>query len=76
MKTERIRAKIVEILSIRPMATIEILDRLNKHFKNGTSRHSLGNVLGKDIRFVKIDMVKLKGHISGSTYNAIWALKA
>jgi hypothetical protein len=76
LKTERIRNKAVEILKERPMATIEILDRLNAHFKYGTSRHSLGNVLGKDTRFIKIDEVYLRGSISGGTIQKIWALRA
>lgn len=75
MKTQRIGDFIEKLLKYQELTTIEILDRVNKHFRHGSSRHQIGNVLGKDMRFQKVEMVKLKGFISGSTYNCRWGLK-
>jgi len=75
MKTQRIGDFVEKILQLEQLTTIEILDRVNNHFRHGSSRHQLGNVLSKDIRFQKLEMVKLRGFISGSTYNAKWGLK-
>ena len=67
---------LVELLKNEQLTTIEILDRINDHFRHGSSRQQLGNVLGKNKIFQKIGMVKLKGLISGCTYNGKWTLKS
>ena len=73
MRTKRVAEHLVNILVDEgPLSSPELLDRLNKRIRGGTTMHSLGNVLSKCPAFVRVGTVLQEGMISGSYKVAEW----
>lgn len=57
-RTVRLRRIIGELLRDHgPMSTVEIYDRLNERLSWGATMSQIGNIMGKDRRFVKTGQV-------------------
>jgi len=74
-RTKRLRERLVKhIAEAGPKSSRELLDYFNKVNKNGTTMHSLTNVLSKDPRFVVVDTIRVSQHMSGRYDMFVWGL--
>ncbi len=75
MRTKRVTNWCIEYLKNSEKATTEeLLDAYNERFYHGTTSHGLGNVLGKDNRFVKAGETFINRG-TGEYKVTVWALK-